>query len=111
MKIILEGKEVDVGAPTFGNLRKIISTFNHMMKLNKESNQTFAEGDDSAIILGLIIGKTVDEVNDMKISLKEMVDAISAVPTICGLELKQAEPSGEAQVTATLMDSTQSTVT
>jgi len=110
MKLTLEGNEVEIEAPTFGNLRKIISIFNNMPK---GGVAIFTEDDDSAAkLIGLLISKTPDEVNGMKISMREMVDAIAAVPIICGLEFKVAELGKTPVVgTVTETDLTQSTAT
>jgi hypothetical protein len=90
--ITLENKTYDIAQPTFGNLRKIISAFNEMKYAGAES---ISSSNESSIVIGLLIGKTPDEVDLMQISFKEMVDALAAVPEICGLEMKKV-PSGEA---------------
>lgn len=103
IKITLEGKEYEINSPAFGKLRKIIAAFNRMHQAGEES---LATTDDAALVIGLLIDKTVAEIDAMQISFKEMVDALGAVPIICGLEKIKV---GEDQVTVT--DLTKPTVT
>jgi hypothetical protein len=100
--ITLEGKVYEVAPPAFGKLRKIIAAFNRMHQAGEES---LATTDDAALVIGLLINKTTDEIDAMQISFKEMVEALGVVPVICGLEMKVS--SGEALVAETdLMKST-----
>jgi len=97
--IILAGQEFVVVAPPFGKLRKIINSMNKIQQFSKEveggvmSDESMTE---VSIILSLVVGKTVQEVDDLQITLKEMASAMEAIPELCGLEVKEVK-SGEAQ--------------
>lgn len=112
--LILAGQIFDVPSPPFGKLRKIIGSFNRMRNPRNDLGQFVESGSDEAseysmnqmsIIFGLLIGKTTDEIDCMNITFKEMTDALSAVPEICGLVERKPE-SGEAQAVTVGMEST-----
>jgi hypothetical protein len=93
----LAGQVVEIAQPPFGRLRKIISSFNRMRVAGESTETAMAE---ASVVIGLLIGKTSDEVDEMSITIAEMTDAISAIPEICGL-VQKAVSSGEAQTAVT----------
>ena len=105
-ELILEGKRYEISAPAFGKLRKIISAFNRMQIAGEDS---LSAGDDTALVIGLLINKSIAEVDDMQISFKEMVDVLSKIPAICELVEIKKESSGEVLAVGT--DSMVSTAT
>lgn len=101
----LAGQDYDIAPPPFGKLRKMISSFNKMVAAGLGSDVAL---DESAVIIALLIGKTVDEVDAMPISMDEMTAVLNAIPSICGL-VQGEKASGGAQVAETA--STPSTAT
>lgn len=95
--ITLGGVAYEVSSPPFGKLRKIIAAFNRMQA---GGDAALSESDDAALVIGLLVGKTVAEVDEIQISFKEMIDALATVPVLCGLELV-VPASGEAVVETT----------
>ena len=93
-KLILAGQTFDVPPPPFGKLRKCIASFNRMRVGGMESDTSM---DEIAVIFSLLVNKSVDEIDCMDISFKEMTVALGQVPTICGL-VERSPESGEAQV-------------
>ena len=97
--ITLAGVPYEVDAPAFGVLRKIISSINKMRN-TAEAEDSMAQ---SAIIFGLLIGKTPEEIDAMRITLQEVEKAMAQVPAICGI-VEEVTESGEAQqVTAGIL--------
>lgn len=92
MIITLEGKRVEVVQPPFGRLRKIIAEFNKMRGLDSQDDEFMSH---AACIIGLLLNKNADTVDEMTINIREMIDVLSLIPEICGLV--QGDPeSGEA---------------
>lgn len=103
MKITLAGQEHEVAPPPFGKLRKIIAAFNRMQR---SGDTSLSETDDAALVIGLLVSKTVVEIDEMTISFKEMIEALKAVPVICGLELATASGEAVAETTGTTSTAT-----
>jgi hypothetical protein len=103
--ITLEGKVYEIEAPKFKDLRKIIGAFNLMVKAGLNSDSAM---ESSSLIFSILIGKSIEEIDEMRVTMPEMTDALGKIPEICGLELVE-KTSGEAQVAET--DSTKSTAT
>jgi len=96
-KIKLAGQEFELQAPAFGKLKKVISSINKLQNLSRESSGlSEAAMDEIAVVLSLMTGKTLEEIESMPIGIKEMTDAMSVVPAVCGLEEVEVK-SGEAQ--------------
>lgn len=102
--ITLAGQAFEIAPLPFGKLRKLLSSFNLMVRAGMESDRSLAE---AAKVFALLIDKTPDEVDAMAITMTELVAALGVIPGLCGIE--QGAASGEAQVVA--MDSTASTAT
>lgn len=98
--IVLGGQSFEVAPPPFGKLRKIIVAFNSM-RGDTDSDDSMRQ---AGIIFALLIGKTVDEIDEMPIGVMEMAAALSAVPEICGLV--EGKSSGEVPVVTDSMEST-----
>jgi hypothetical protein len=94
LTIVLAGQSYEVVPPPFGKLRKIIAAFNRMQS---GGDAALSESDDAALVIGLLVGKTSAEVDEMPINFKEMIDALASVPKLCGLEMV-VPASGEEQV-------------
>lgn len=101
--IVLAGQSFEVAPPPFGRLRKIIAAFNSMRSDGGEGEDSMQQ---AGIIFALLIGKTVEEIDEMPIGVMEMAAALTLVPEICGLV--EGKSSGEAPV---VTDSIESTVT
>lgn len=90
-KIILAKQEFEIEEIPFGTLKKLIVCMNRMYQHGSGTDEGMAE---TSKIFGLLIGKSVVEIDAMTISVEEMGIAINEVPKICGLE--ERVTSGEA---------------
>jgi hypothetical protein len=93
--ITLAGKQIEVQAPTFKQLRTLLPAINRVataMKLNRLSEP---EMQDFAVVLAAGTGKSVEEIDDMPIKGIELPDAFATIIRVSGLE---EAASGEAQL-------------
>jgi len=102
--ITLAGKQIEVQAPTFKQLRTLLPAINRVataMKLNRLSEP---EMQDFAVVLAAGTGKSVEEIDDMPIKGIELPDAFATIIRVSGLEEAasgEAQPVGVAGMTST----------
>lgn len=102
MKVIkLAGQEFNIVAPSFGNLRKVISSINKMQSFTKDAEEgTISEEamEEVAFILSVMTKKTLSEIDEMPIGIAEMSEALKIIPDVCGLEsVKKEADLGEVK--------------
>jgi hypothetical protein len=98
--ITLGGQPFTITALPLGKLRKVIPAISHvsvaMSRVSADSMLDEAVFSSVAVALSVCLGKTLDEVEAMPMSLDEIIQAVTAIAEVCGLAAKPAA-SGEAQ--------------
>lgn len=90
--IVMAGQSYEVEAPPLGKLKKIVSSIN---RVAKNANDVDVMMEEAVFSIGLLIGKTPQEMEEMRVGYRELVEAFNLVPGICGLVEKE-HASGEA---------------
>jgi hypothetical protein len=91
--LTLAGQAYEVTAPPLGVLKKIIAAINRAATAGGCVDTMMRE---APLALGLLIGKTPEEMDALPIGFNELLAAFNRVPEICGLVEKENAP-GEAQ--------------
>lgn len=90
-KITLAGQDFEVVDLPFGTIKKIIASLNRFQAQGSDDETSINE---VSPMLGLLIGKSAEEIDAMSIKFYEMNEAIAAIPDICGL-VKRSAALGE----------------
>lgn len=98
-KIIkLAGQDMHMLPPPFGKLRQVIDAINSMEKIAQGSDGFSPEAMEKiGLILAIMTGKTVEEIDNMPIGIDEMTAAMDLVPEVCGIVSKRVEPGKAAE--------------
>lgn len=89
-KLMLGGQAYEISAPPLGVLKKIIAAINRAAAAGNDVDVMMVE---ASLAVGLLLGKTTEEMDDMQVGFNDLLGAFNRVPDICGLVEKEA-PSG-----------------
>lgn len=103
-KIIkLAGQEHVIVAPAFGKLKKVIASIKKIQQFSSliEGGTMSEEAmNEVSIILSLMTGKTIEEIDNMQIGISEIAAAMEIIPEICGLVLVDVKEGKSGEVKA-----------
>lgn len=113
--IVLGGQSFEIGAIPLGRLRKLLPALSRASIAFHSGAIQEAQFDDVADVLAAVLGKTVEEVEALPMTLPEIAEAMAVAAEVSGLVQGKAKELGEAdrdQVSgSTLIPSTPSTPT